>query len=68
MNMQPRTMQKRRIPMFGFIGDILGPVVGVMTAEDGEDYTNSINELYDCENNLSRVLRQYSGSCSQSRN
>ena len=55
---QPRTMQKRRVPMLGFIGSILGPVVGLLTSEDGEEYTNAINKLNDRQGNLSRIMKQ----------
>lgn len=34
-----RTMNKRRGPMLGFIESILGPVVGVLTSENGEEYS-----------------------------
>ena len=30
----PRTMHRRRAPLPGFIGSILGPVIGVMTSDD----------------------------------
>ena len=55
---QPRTMQKRRVPMLGFIGSILGPVIGLLTSEDGKEYTNAINELNDRQSNLSRIMKQ----------
>ena len=58
MKKQPRTMQKRRVPMLVFIGSILGPVVGLLTSEDGEEYTNAINELNDRQGNLSRIMKK----------
>ena len=44
--------------MLGFIGSILGPVVGLLTSEDGEEYTHAINELNDRQGNLSRIMKQ----------
>ena len=51
-------MQKRRAPLLGFIGPIIGPVIGVMTFDDAEEYDNTINELHDRQNNLSKILRK----------
>ena len=58
MKTQPRTMQKQRVPILGFIGSILGPVIGLLTSKDGEEYTNAINELNDRQDNLSRIMKQ----------
>ena len=58
MKIQSKTMQKRRVPMLGFIESILGPVVGLLTSEDGEEYKNSINELNDRQSNLSHIMKQ----------
>ena len=54
----PPSMQKRRAPLLGFIRSIIGPVIGVMTSIDAEEYDNAINELHDRQNNLSRILRK----------
>ena len=53
----PQSMQKRRAPLSGFIGSIIGPVIGVMTSDDAEEYDNAINEVHDRQNNLSKILR-----------
>ena len=37
----PRTMHRRRAPLLGFIGNILGPVIGVMTSDDAEKYNEA---------------------------
>lgn len=42
--------------MPGFIGSILGPVVGNLTTEHGEEYADMINELYNKQRNLCRIL------------
>ena len=54
----PPSMQKRRAPLLGFIRSIIGPVTGVMTSDDAEEYDNSINEVHDRQNNLSKLLRK----------
>ena len=54
----PPSMQKRRAPLLGFIGSIIGPVTGVMTSDDAEEYDNAINELHDRQTNLSKILRK----------
>ena len=41
-----------------FIGSIFGPIVGLLTSEDGKEYTNAINELNDRQSNLSRIMKQ----------
>ena len=51
------SMQKRRALLLSFIGSIIGPVIGVMTSENAEEYDNAINELHDRQNNLSKMLR-----------
>lgn len=40
-------MKKKRVPILGFIGSILGSVVELLTSEDGEDYMKIIDELQD---------------------
>ena len=54
----PPSMQKRRTSLLGFIGSIIGSVIGVMTSEDAEEYDNAINELHDRQNNLRKILRK----------
>ena len=54
----PPSMQKRRAPLLGFIGSIIGPVIGVMTSNDAEEYDNAIDELNARQNNLSTILRK----------
>ena len=54
----PPSMQKRRASLSGFIGSIIGLVIGVMTSDDAEEYDNAINELHDRQNNLSKILRK----------
>ena len=56
----PPRKQKRRAPLLGFIGSTIGPVIGVMTSDDAEEYDNAINELHDRQNNLSNILRKQS--------
>ena len=56
-NPPPSTL-KRRAPLLGFIGSIIGPVIGMITSDDAEEYDNTINELYDRYNNLSNILRK----------
>ena len=51
-------MQTRRAPLLGFIGSIIGPVIGVMTSDDAEEYDNVTNELHDRQNNISKILRK----------
>ena len=31
----------------GFIGCILGPVIGVITSDDAEEYDEAINDIYE---------------------
>ena len=52
----PPSMQKRRAPLLGFIGSIIGPEIGV-TSDDTEEYDKAINELHDRQNNPSKILR-----------
>ena len=52
----PSTMHKRRVPLLGFIGSILGPVIGVMTSDDTEEYDEAINDIYKKQNNLSKII------------
>ena len=47
-------MQKRRAPLLGFIGSIIGPVIGVMTSDHAEEYDNAINELHDSQITLAK--------------
>ena len=53
----PPSRQKRRAPLLGFIGSIIGPVIGVMTSDDAEEYDNAINELHGRHNNLRKILK-----------
>ena len=53
----PPSMQKRRAPLLGFIGSIIGPVIGVMTSGDAEEYDNAINELHERQNNRSKIQK-----------
>ena len=43
----PRTMHRRRVPLLGFIGSILGPVIGVITSDDAGEYNEAINDIYE---------------------
>ena len=52
----PRTMHRRRVPLLGFIGSILGPVIGVMTSDDAEEYNEAINDIYEKQNNFSNII------------
>ena len=52
----PPSMQKRRAPLLGSIGSIIGPVIRVMTSNDAEEYETAINELNERQNNLSKIL------------
>ena len=52
----PRTMLRRRAPLLGFIGSILGPVIGVMTSDDAEEYNEAINDVYEKQNNISKII------------
>ena len=54
----PRTMHRRRAPLLGFIGSILGPVIGVMTSDDAEEYNEAINDIYEKQNNISKIIRK----------
>ena len=49
-------MHKRRVPLLGFIGSILGPVIGVMTSDDAEEYDKAINDMYEMQNNISKII------------
>ena len=40
-------MKKQRAPLLGFIGSIIGPMIGVMASDDEEEYENHINEVND---------------------
>lgn len=42
--------------MLGFIESILGPAVGLLTSEDGEEYSDMMNELHTRQSNLSRIM------------
>ena len=52
----PRTMHRRRVPLLGFIGSILGPVIGVTTSDDAEEYKEVINDIYEKQNNISKII------------
>ena len=52
----PRTMHRRRVPLLGFIGSILGPVIGVMTSDDAEEYNEVINDIYEKQNNIIKII------------
>ena len=52
----PRTMHRQRVPLLGFIGSILGPVIEVMTSDDVEEYNEVINDIYQKQNNISRII------------
>ena len=49
-------MHRRRAPLLGFIGSILGPVIGVMTSDDAEEYKEAINDIYEKQNNISKII------------
>ena len=51
----PITMHKRRVPLLGFIGSILGPVIAVMTSKDAEEYNEAMNVIYENQNNISKI-------------
>ena len=52
----PRTMHRRRVPLLGFIGSILGPVIRVMTSDDAEEYNEAINNIYEKQNDISKII------------
>ena len=49
-------MHKRRAPLLGFIGSILGPVIGVMTSDDVEECNEAINDIYEKQNNICKII------------
>ena len=51
-----RTMHKRRVPLLKFISSILGPVIGVMTSDNAEEYNEAINCIYEKQNNISKII------------
>ena len=53
---RPRTMHRRRVPLLGFIGSILGPVIGVMTSDDAEEYNEAINDIYEKQHNICKII------------
>ena len=52
----PRTIHRRRAPLLGFIGSILGPVIRVMTSHDAEKYNEAIHDFYEKQNNISKII------------
>ena len=52
----PRTIHRRRTPLVGFIGSILRPVIGVMTSDDAEEYNEAIDDIYEKQNNISKII------------
>ena len=57
MENRPPSIQKRKSPLLGFIGSIIGPVVGVMTSDHAEEYDTTISGVHERQNNLSKILR-----------
>ena len=49
-------MHKRRVLFLGVIGSILGSVIGVMTSDDAEEYNEAINDIYEKQNNISKII------------
>ena len=52
----PKTMHRRRVPLLRFIGSILGPVIGVMISDDSEEYNEAISNIYEKQNNISKII------------
>ena len=52
----PKTMHKRRAPLPGFIGSILGPVTGVKTSDIAGEYNKAISDMYENQNNLIKII------------
>ena len=52
----PKTMHRRRVPLLGFIGGMLGLVIGMMTSDDAEEYNEAINNIYEKQNNISKII------------
>ena len=49
-------MHRRRAPLLGFIGSILGPVIRGMTFNDAEEYNEAINDIYEKQNNIRKII------------
>lgn len=53
---QGNTRVRRRVPLLGVLGRIAGPIVGVLSYEDGEQIQAQIEELNSAEANLSHLI------------
>ena len=51
-------MHKRRAPLLRFIGSILGAVMGVMTSDDAEEHEEAINDIYEQQTNISKIVKK----------
>ena len=49
-------MHKRRAPLPGFIGNILGPGIGVMTNDDAEQQDEAIQDAYEKQKKFSEII------------
>ncbi|XP_043464121.1 uncharacterized protein LOC122499712 [Leptopilina heterotoma] len=47
---------RRAVPLLGFLGKIAGPIIGVMTYNDGERYDAAIRTLNEAQANLSHLV------------
>ena len=34
----------------------MGPIIGVMTSDDAEEYNEAINDIYEKQNNISKII------------
>lgn len=50
---------RRFAPLLGVIGRVMGPIVGVLSYEDGQQIEEHINELNHAEANLSHLIGKH---------
>ena len=51
-------MHKRRAPLLGFVDSMLGPVIAVMTSDEAEEYDKAINDIYEKQSNISKIVKK----------
>ncbi|XP_043481305.1 uncharacterized protein LOC122510598 [Leptopilina heterotoma] len=56
VKVQGKMRMRRSVPLLGFIGRIAGPIVGVLSYEDGEHIQDQIRELNVAEANLTHLV------------